>query len=286
MTTIKNFCFFIFLFILLTNHKSIAQTNTPQKIILNHPYGHDSLQMMDVYLVENRTAQTPLLILIHGGGWMAGDKADFNFFKDMIFPLGVNVININYRLANSDHIHYKEIMNDVGAAVAAVESNAKGWNIRTKKWIMWGNSAGGHLALLYAYKYDVKNHLSAVVSFAGPVKLDNDPTMSKAKPEDVRGLLPLITGKPFVESSSHQAYKDASPYYTRKFIPTLLIHGSKDDIVPIGQSELLHKLLIKNKVPTDFVELTNGDHGGHGATALSQELFRTKMMQWITTYSK
>ncbi|MGJ1410537.1 alpha/beta hydrolase fold domain-containing protein [Sphingobacterium thalpophilum] len=286
MSAIKILHLVTFLFILFTGAQGIAQTDSPQRIILDYAYGQDSLQKMDVYLVENRTVHTPLLILVHGGGWMAGDKSDFNSFKDMIFPMGVNVININYRLADNEHIHYKEIMHDIGSAISALKSNTKAWNIRPKDWIMWGNSAGGHLSLLYGYQYDVDKQLSAVVSFAGPVKLDNDPTMAKAKPEDVRGLLPLIAGAPFSEAGSHQAYKDASPYYSAQFIPTLLIHGTKDDIVPIEQSDLLHKLLIEKNVPTDFIVLTDGDHGGHGATESSLESFRTKVKAWITNYSQ
>lgn len=277
----------IILFLLIITHESWGQQNQEAKIITDVAYGDDVMQKMDVYLVENRTVKTPLLILVHGGGWMSGDKVDFNYFKDLLYSAGINVINVNYRLAsNENKIHYQEIMKDLSKALAKIEDKAEEWDIRTQEWIMWGNSAGGHLSLLYAYNYDEDKRLSAVVSFAGPVKLDNDPTFQKAKPEDIRGLLPLIAGAPFEEMATNTAYQLASPFYGQRFISTLLIHGEKDDIVPIAQSELMYKHLQKNKIRTDFVTLFNGDHGGTGATEASQQLFRQKAFEWIKEYSK
>src|SRR6476620_2162236 len=77
-------------------------TGISAKQLLNVSYGADPLQSMDVYLPANRTtAGTKALIMIHGGGWSTGDKADFNQYVDTMkkrLP-EYAVFNINYRLA-------------------------------------------------------------------------------------------------------------------------------------------------------------------------------------------
>lgn len=283
---ISNFSI-LFLFLLtMMSWECSAQKNRESLELLDYRYGDDSLHRMDVHLIKDRTPETPLLILVHGGGWMSGDKRDFNYLKDYIYPMGVNVVNLNYRLANQESVHYKEIMADLSLALGHLYTKADEWHIRPRKWIMWGNSAGGHLTLLYAYNYDKQERLSAAVSFAGPVKLDDVTSLQRAKPEDINGLLPLITGKAYITSNLDTAYRLASPYYGNRYIPTLLIHGTQDHIVPLEQSELMYTRLQLHNVPTDFIILENGDHGGGGATEYSQQLFRNKTITWIEKYSK
>lgn len=98
-------------------------------------YGPDSLQTMDVYLLENRTADTPLMILVHGGGWMAGDKKDADFMKTACYANGMNVVNINYRMG--DGICYKQMMQDMTDAVRYVLVHAEEWNIKKTNYVMW-----------------------------------------------------------------------------------------------------------------------------------------------------
>ncbi|HNN72718.1 MAG TPA: hypothetical protein PKG89_15825, partial [Ferruginibacter sp.] len=55
-----------------------------ERIILDTAYGTAPAQKMDIYLPAGRTAATKLIILIHGGGWEAGDKADMNYYKNLL----------------------------------------------------------------------------------------------------------------------------------------------------------------------------------------------------------
>lgn len=259
---------------------------TPAFTLQDVSYGDDPLQKMDVSLVAGRGAATPLVIVVHGGGWMAGDKTDADFMKKGLNSAGINVVNINYRLANNTDIHYREIMQDVDAALAYITQHAREWKIRRKRFVFWGGSAGGHLALLYAYSYDTRNLISAVISLGGPTKLNDVVSLSTAKQQDVEGLLPLITGVPYDGDSTNAAYIAASPYYGKKLKPALLVHGTKDDIVPVAQSALLSKLLGSRGIQHIFFPLPGGDHGGNGAPAAVSEELNTTMLQWIRKYSQ
>src|SRR5690348_1751958 len=86
----------------------------------NVAYGTDAAQKMDLYLPAGRsTDSTKLIILVHGGAWISGDKSDFALFLPIIqqrFP-GYAVANINYRLATTAANHFPTQENDMKAAV-------------------------------------------------------------------------------------------------------------------------------------------------------------------------
>ncbi|MCE7042604.1 alpha/beta hydrolase [Dyadobacter sp. CY312] len=247
-------------------------------------YGTDSLQKMDVYLLPDRTLTTPVVILVHGGGWMAGDKEACNFMKDFLTTQGINIININYRLATTGKITYREVMADMDLAIDHVLKKADQWQIRKTKYVFWGGSAGGHLAMLYAYKYDKKNVISAVTTLGGPTKLDDIETLSKGKKEDIEGLLPLITGDKWQPENLAQSYQDASPFYAIAFRPTLLMHGEKDNIVPVGQAQIMYTHLKENEVPTELIVLENGGHGGEGTSAETSKKMAVTILKWVQKY--
>lgn len=249
-------------------------------------YGPDQMQGMDVYLLPNRDKNTPLVILVHGGGWMAGDKKDADFMKNFMLYKGFNVININYRLGNQTNIHFKEIISDMDRAIKYIVAHAKEWNIRKSKYIFWGGSAGGHLSLLYAYRYDTKNRISAVISLGGPTRLDDDGMIAGAKKEDLEGLLPIITGSKWNPGALSPDYRNASPYYSKKFVPSMLVHGEKDTIVPNSQAKVMADELAQKGIDHQLIVLPNAGHGGEGAPEENAIDLQKRMVDWVIKYSK
>lgn len=278
--------FFFLLFISFASLPTMAQDNG-ELILTDYAYGKDSMQVMDISLAKDRSLHTPLIILVHGGGWMAGDKKDADFMRDICFSNGINVVNINYRLG-SNKVHYKEMMKDIDSAIALLQKKADEWNIRKSKYIFWGGSAGAHLSLLYAYGYDKRNVISLVMTLGAPVKFDSSADMEGGKKSDLEGLLPIITGKPWVDNPQlvDKAYKKASPYYAKNLKPTFLVHGEKDDIVPKKQSEMLSQLLKQSNVADTLVILPNGGHGGENTPPEVSNRVNRAMYQWILRYSK
>jgi len=258
----------------------------PAEEHLDVAYGEDPMQTMDVHLVAGRDASTPLVVLVHGGGWVAGDKHDAGFMRDGCLAKGFNVANLNYRMGEG--IHYREMMDDLGRAMDCLLAHAGEWGIRTSKIVLWGGSAGAHLALLYACGYDDEDAVSLVITLGAPTKLDSFAEMEGAKPEDVEGLLPVVTGKPWRCDTAQldEAYRLASPYYAPHLKPALLVHGGADDIVPVEQSRAMDRRLREAGVADSLIVLPGAGHGGENASAEDSASLERTMYEWILKYSK
>ncbi len=242
-----------------------AGNAAPYQESMNVAYGKDTAQKMDIYLPANRTSDnTKVIILIHGGAWMEGDKKDFSSYISLVknrLP-DYAIINVNYRLATQTNNYFPTQENDIAAAVSFIHDREKEYKI-SSKYVLLGASAGAHLALLQAYKYKSPVAIKAVVSFFGPtdlIALYNNQTSSYYQ----LALQTLIGGTP---QSNLSVYQQSSPIFfaSAQSCPTLLLHGGKDPVVAPAQSEILKSKLIAAGVATDLVIYPNEGHGWYGA---------------------
>lgn len=227
-------------------------------------YGTDPAQRMDIYLPANRTeANTKVLILIHGGGWVSGDKSDFN--GPLIDTLKSRVpeyaiFNINYRLGAlpaTNQFPAQEL--DVKAAIEYIYANRSTYLVGNK-FVLMGASAGGHLALLHAYKHQSLFKIKAVVDFFGPtdmVDMHNNPgTYSAAS------IALLLGGTP---ATNPTIYAQSSPmtFATATACPTIILQGGLDPLVnPTTQSLALKNKLVTSGVVNEYAFYPLGGHGG------------------------
>lgn len=221
---------------------SIAEKNMP-----NVSYGTDPLQKMDIYLPANRSiATTKVLILIHGGGWIGGDKADItsadiDTLKKRIPDYAI--FNINYRLAALPNINTFPAQElDVKAAVEFIYGNRSTYLV-SDKFVLLGGSAGGHLALIQAYKYTSPVKIKAVVDFYGPTDMVDMYNNPGSYPQ--AGIALLLNGTP---TTNPLLYQQSSPltYAVAGVCPTIIFQGGLDVLVnPTTQS-----LALKNKLTT------------------------------------
>jgi acetyl esterase/lipase len=243
----------------------LQQKNVPAQTTLNIAYGKDSLQKLDVYLPANRSVDsTKVIVLIHGGGWAGGDKAEFAAAIPVLqqkLPQYA-IVNLNYRLANQLTNHFPTQENDVKAALQFIVDHAEAYKI-SKDFVLLGASAGAHLALLQAYKYTDPIVPKAVISFFGPADMA-DLYNSTGNSYYQMGLQLLIGGTPTTKPA---VFVQASPihFVGKQSPPTLLLHGGRDGLVPAAQSKKLKKELDKLGVPSDLVVYANEGHGWQGA---------------------
>ena len=231
------------------------------KTTFNVSYASDARNKMDVYLPANRSeANTPVIVLIHGGGWADGDKADFTPFVDTLkrrLPQYA-IFNITYRLVNNGQNLFPAQEQDVKKCIEYINTKRSEYKI-SATFILIGASAGGHLALLQSYKYTSPIKVKAVVSFFGPTEL----TQLYNNPPNP--LLPLllfnVTGAN--PTTNPAIYQQSSPatFAVAGSSPTLLLHGGLDPLIPASQSTLLRDKLNTLSVPNQYVFYPNGGHG-------------------------
>lgn len=132
-----------------------------EKQELNISYGADARQKYDVYFPQGYNSNTPVVFVIHGGGFIAGDKEGFTPVAKMFAQKGYVTVNISHRLVDASGIDQVPIVhkqsaikiqdqvNDMAAAVESYKQKSAEWNSGTAKMYMTGHSAGATLAMLY-----------------------------------------------------------------------------------------------------------------------------------------
>ena len=232
--------------------------------MLNVSYGTNTQQKMDVYLPATRTATaTKVMIMIHGGGWNTGDKADFNEYVDSLKKREPTfaIFNLNYRLANTTDLFPAQEL-DVKAAVEFIYSKRSEYKI-SDKFVLVGGSAGAQLALLQGYKYSTPVKPKAIIDFFGPTELIsmyNNPPNPLVQPT----LLAVTGGTP---TTSNTIYTQSSPinFISAQSPPTMIFHGGIDIVVSPSQSVLLDTKLQTAGVIHQYSFYPTEGHGWVGS---------------------
>jgi acetyl esterase/lipase len=201
----------------------------------------------------------PAVVVLHGGSWQHGDSTQLPALNRYLAARGYVVAAINYRLL-PDH-PFPAARDDLLAAIAYLKANAAGMGIDPDRIVLLGRSAGGQLALLVAYTA----HDPAI---RGAIGLYSAIDLAYAydNPCDPR----LLDGRAIVQaylggSLAHipDAYAAAAPitFAGPDSPPTLLIHGARDELVSIAQSERLAARLAWAGRPHLLLRLPWATHG-------------------------
>ncbi len=243
----------------------------------NISYGTDNQQKMDIYLPANRNSSTKVFVLIHGGGWSGGDKADFTGLMNSLktyYPSHA-IININYRLASQSSPAYPKQIDDIQAALN--EISLPKYNV-SSQFFLFGASAGGHLSLLYAYGFDPNHTVKGICNTVGPSDLTdpnylNNPLYASVYPTLISGGTQNQAGIEAVSPALRVTA--ASP-------PTISFYGELDPLVPTSQMSRLHDALTANNVYNQATMYQGAAHGNWN-TQQSNDCI-AKILLFVNTY--
>jgi len=222
-------------------------------VLLDQSYGAHDNQSFDIYLPEDRnTETTPVLVLIHGGGWTTGDKADLDYMVTELLDRFPNhaIVNANYVLANLPEVPaFPNQFIDIDRLLNYIETQAATYQIAPRFGLI-GLSAGAHLALMSDYLYDSEDRIKMVGSIVGPTNLADPFYLNNPTFEDFLSLL--------YQTNSGESYDGAlanlSPitYADGDSSPTLLFYGQYDPMVPPSNgsdlSDRLSDYMISNSL--------------------------------------
>jgi acetyl esterase/lipase len=216
-------------------------------------------------LYRPRAGHGAAIVVVHGGAWRGGGRGENRGWSMALAAHGYSVLDVDYRLAPSVGGWRAPVM-DVLAAHHWLMQHAAGLDLDPARIALLGRSAGGHLALLAAFAAPQldparRSRPAAVVALYAPSDLTRLYHEANGHAGgDVRlGLLALLGGPP---RDDPDGYRRASPLaYVRAHLPrTLLIHGTWDDVVPVGHTRRLARALTDAGTPVDSVLLAAARH--------------------------
>lgn len=282
--------FFSILILAVSGCSSDENTTEPQnetplaaETMLNVSYGSSPQQAYDIYLPEGRTAEkTKVLLLVHGGGWTSGDKADMTATVTLLEGTHPNhaIVNINYVLAALPNTPaFPNQFLDLKAAIDKLTNERETLQIKPE-FGMIGVSAGAHLSLMYDFVYDSTDQVKFVADIVGPSDFTdpfyvNDPQFQLA-------LNFLVDASQYPNGTNLAEAISPAKQVSASSSPALLFYGTVDPLVPLSNGESLDTALTQNNIEHIF-SVYEGGHGNDWSEADNQDL-QDKISTYINTY--
>ena len=256
--------------------------NTDKTADVNYVGDGKGYHTLDIYIPKEAKESYPVVIHTYGSAWSSNNmkgSADLSTICAAYAKAGYAVVTPNHRAA-SDGI-YPAQLHDIKAVVRFVRGNAAKYKFDTNFVAVSGFSSGGHLSSLTAttcglkegksgsVTVDLVGDLGEFTSFSSCV----DGAVLWSPPTDIYTMNPIsMGGSGTMEGAfigvEREGNKDkwmvaSSPYYASDDDPpTIMFHGTSDNIVNIEQSQELYDSLKHHNVVTEFVKVSGGSHGG------------------------
>jgi len=229
----------------------------------------------------------PAVVIVHGGGWAAGDKEDRLEVQPILGPLtdgGIAWFSVNYRV--SRQAHYPACIEDVEAAVQFVRTHARDYNIDPDKIALSGDSAGGHIVNMVAVRATPdkpERRLAAVICFYGPNDLVEDSFRRNGPSPSLQALFGIPAEK--LDTPTVKLLQDASPiaFVSPRLPPFLLLHGTADQSVDYPGSIIWKEDLDALGVPCELITIPHGVHvmGNWDRMKPPQTAYKAQVVAWL-----
>ncbi|MFQ6276904.1 alpha/beta hydrolase [Acinetobacter johnsonii] len=242
---------------------------TPRKgysVQENVAYGLRARHRLDLFRTQTPREHRPLIVFVHGGAWMHGDKKDYRFIGEAFAKEGFDVAVINYHLA-PEHI-FPASIDDLSLALNYLNVHQLKYQISTEKVVLMGHSAGAFnvMSALYhpkPYEIQCRSQITAIIGLAGPYHFDykGDPICADA-------------------FDQNRPYQEVMPYYfvESNRVKHYLLVAENDDVVGLSNAIDLDRRL---KEKGNYSQLWTVPRIGHismigSVSSLFSRYFTTK----------
>ena len=220
------------------------------------PYGTDPQQRLDVYL-PTQAKVAPIILIVHGGAWMIGDKAASGFVLNKVahwLPKGYIIVSSNYRMSRRPNP--LEQADDIARALAFVQAKAPSWGGDPARVLLVGHSAGTHLVSLLAADPRIVTSKGGA-PWLGTIVLDSA----------ALNLVEIMQGKhkcfyDRVFGKDHTLWTQASPYHrlTAAPAPMFVVCSLRSDgTCPQARTFASKAIELGGKVTVLPVDLKHGE---------------------------
>jgi acetyl esterase/lipase len=279
-----------------------ANPDSVQRKLFDIPYASLSpSQEFDIYWPAEGGGHFPIIVAIHGGAFMFGDKRD----KQLVPMLeglkrSYAVVSINYRM--SGEARFPALIHDVKAAICWMRANARTYLFDPDRIATWGGSAGGYLSLMAGVSAGIpelddfslgnpgqSSRVQAVVDWFGPtdfLKMDEQLAESGMAPDEqaahngANSPESLLLGQKITEVPNLVHMANPENYISPGAPPFFIQHGDRDNTVPHQQSVHMAARLVAVLGPESVtLELLKG--AGHGDPAFGAFLNVRKVLNFL-----
>jgi acetyl esterase/lipase len=232
-------------------------------------------QTLDLLLPKDRsTKKRPMVVFIHGGGWMSGKKEDGLDIVRLLASTGdYATATINYRL--TQEAGWPAQIHDCKAAIRFLRGKADEYGIDPGKIGVMGASAGGHLVAMLGTSGGIaglegdlgsfakqSSRVQCVVNFFGPANFltffGKEVAIEKLRRDN---MAVRLLGKDADEIKENAKLASPVTWITKDDAPFLTAHGTKDTLVPFAQAVELHGTLEKSGVESHLIAMEGAGHG-------------------------
>lgn len=231
---------FATILLLLINPNAISQAQRTDSSNFSYRWDvfyteeQDPLQSADVYW-NNGSKNAKVLVFVHGGGWLSGDKEQYREMASNLAENGITVVLINYRL--SPLVKFPSHIEDVSSAINWTYSFINKYNGDKENIYLMGHSAGGHLItlLLCDEKY-LERHKMVPSDIAGAITISG---VFEIKPQEggaTKKYLGLVFGddETIWEGASCKNHIDTT---TKNKVPPFMVSwGKEENKLVVGES--------------------------------------------------
>lgn len=284
------YLFFLASLLLFSCTDEVVEPETNHLIIkkeLDIAYGNDPKQKMDIYYPEGYSQTTPVVFLLHGGGFIAGDKNEFSHVAQLFANNGFVAVNLSYRLVDSrgldqnpplhisSEIRVNHQVEDIDKAVEKFKNSSTDWGLGTSKMYMAGHSAGGTLAMLYVQgskNEDIRasGNLAGLANMTLTEELFNNPPQHSHWPA-LKELLYRMSGAEVQENNALHLMSISPNWVLTKHAPgkphiTVMAKTNDQDLQfypyynTVQDAENFHNQLKGYGTPSSYI-LMDTDHG-------------------------
>ncbi len=261
------------------------------RVLAGQSYGKEALNKYDLYLpkcVDPKT-DAPLLLLIHGGSWMEGSRGDMAYACKYYGKQGCITATMDYSLiSDKNTVTVKTMLDEITACIAALKKQLETEGYRAPKLALGGTSAGGHLALLYAYSRASESAIPVAFVFdkVGPVSFHKEFWGDRISAMLIGyGARTPVDPKKLDTPELKAAADVLSPlhFINEKTVPTVFAYGGRDTLVRTIHRDELAKALEQHHVPNIRVDFPKSNHMLWDDPDCT-ETFRKAVLQYCDKY--
>lgn len=210
----------------------------------------------DLFYPPTGSPPAPIVIVVHGGGWVEGDKVQIAQLAIEVAQHGYVTLCMDYPLATTSMPGWDDQVQDVEALIALAQADGAAWGGDPSRIAVWGHSAGATLAVMAAARNTVK--VQAAIGFSGVYDV---PAAIEASPSLTGVIQPWTGCDPSTSGCAVTAADASAVTHVTSAAPPMYLAQSASEFIPRNQLDNLASALTTAGVPHQTAIIPGDSHG-------------------------